>query len=407
MKRSRKTVPSLAKPLTLIRDIVVEIALCDPRRKPDEHIRYVDLSAIDKAHGRIASVATLLGKDAPSRARQPLRAGDVIFATTRPNLKSAAIVPDELDGAVASTGFCVLRASDQVEPAWLFYALYTDEFMKQLLPKMRGATHPAVGDTDVLACEVPLPEREVQQQLIERISEAFARIGEMEHERNALSEDYTDYFARFLADTEARFAKHHALLADLLADTQNGKSLKNAENEYNCRALTLSAVRSAWLSLDSSKLAQIQADAENKYLVRGSDVFISRSNTKDLVALSSLAPKSIAEPTIFSDLLIRLTPHDRLVSHLYLVIALRFPGVRKQLQAQAVGSSQTMVKISGERLRTVSIPLPSLDEQQRVEEQFAEISEIAEKAQAELKALENECAALRQAILREAFAGKL
>lgn len=49
----------------------------DPRLLPDTHFRYIDISSIDSTSKRIIEARTILGKDAPSRARQLVKANDV------------------------------------------------------------------------------------------------------------------------------------------------------------------------------------------------------------------------------------------------------------------------------------------------------------------------------------------
>jgi hypothetical protein len=74
---------------------------------------YVDISSVDNKLKRITEYKTLAVEAAPSRAKQHLKSGDVLVSMTRPNLNAVAIVPPELDGAVGSTGFHVLRAAEQ------------------------------------------------------------------------------------------------------------------------------------------------------------------------------------------------------------------------------------------------------------------------------------------------------
>jgi type I restriction enzyme S subunit len=78
-------------------------------RNSRQRIRYVELSGIDNERGIIVDSSDIEAAAAPSRAKKVIRTGDVIFATTRPNLKNIAIVPPELDNEICSTGFCVLR----------------------------------------------------------------------------------------------------------------------------------------------------------------------------------------------------------------------------------------------------------------------------------------------------------
>src|SRR6266849_10621346 len=70
----------------------------DPRDNPADSFRYVDITSVSNVSKQIVSPKTMVGKDAPSRARQVIRTGDVLIATTWPNLNAVALVTAELDG---------------------------------------------------------------------------------------------------------------------------------------------------------------------------------------------------------------------------------------------------------------------------------------------------------------------
>jgi hypothetical protein len=96
---------------TPISQVVARINTWDPGKDaPSARIRYIDISSVDRDVKAISGVAEMRGRDAPSRARQLVQAGDVLVSTVRPNLNAVALVPRELDGATASTGFTVLSA---------------------------------------------------------------------------------------------------------------------------------------------------------------------------------------------------------------------------------------------------------------------------------------------------------
>ena len=99
---------------------------------------YVDISSIDRETKRIVDPKALSVAKAPSRARQVLKTGDVLVSMTRPNLNAVAIVPPDLDGAIGSTGFHVLRAKD-AESGFLFYAVQTTGFIDAMCLKVQGA----------------------------------------------------------------------------------------------------------------------------------------------------------------------------------------------------------------------------------------------------------------------------
>lgn len=92
--------------------------------------------------------------DAPTRARQWVQAKDVLVSMTRPNLNAVAQVGADLDGAVASTGFDVLRAIGVV-PEWIFYRVRTNEFVADVREDLQGVVYPAIRPRDVRRHQEP------------------------------------------------------------------------------------------------------------------------------------------------------------------------------------------------------------------------------------------------------------
>lgn len=163
--------------------VVVKAKQRDPRKKRDEVFQYVDVSAVSNTSFKITSAAPTLGSEAPSRARKAIQSGDVLFATVRPTLKRIALVPLELDGAIASTGYCVLRCDEsKADPGFLYSFLITDHFNARMAGLERGASYPAVRDADVTASWFPLPPLPEQKKIahilstVQRAIEAQERI---------------------------------------------------------------------------------------------------------------------------------------------------------------------------------------------------------------------------------------
>src|SRR5262249_9064397 len=147
---------------------------------PDSDFLYIDIASVSNDEFKVDTPKRLSGRDAPSRARKRVRAGDVIIATTRPYLKSIARIPQNFDGEICSTGFCVLRPTEDVTSDWLFFCALSDDFIGQLTEKMRGASYPAVTDRDVLDARIPLPAMEEQRRIVARINECMERVDEID-----------------------------------------------------------------------------------------------------------------------------------------------------------------------------------------------------------------------------------
>jgi type I restriction enzyme S subunit len=84
---------------------------------------------------------------------------------TRPNLNAVALVPKELDGQIASTGFDVLRPVAGVDPRWIGYLVRTEAFVQAMSDLVQGALYPAVRSKDVRAHVVPLAPQAEQTRI--------------------------------------------------------------------------------------------------------------------------------------------------------------------------------------------------------------------------------------------------
>jgi type I restriction enzyme S subunit len=132
----------------------------------DDEITYVDLSSVSQSIGIADDLFVGKYGDAPGRARRVVRTQDVLIATVRPYLRGFAVVPASLDGAVASTGFSVLRAiTDQIRPSFVWVIVGRDEFVDYLMERATGSSYPAVRPDDVASFPLFLPPLPIQDQI--------------------------------------------------------------------------------------------------------------------------------------------------------------------------------------------------------------------------------------------------
>ncbi|MBP2144387.1 type I restriction enzyme S subunit [Methanococcus voltae] len=155
--------------VTEIKKVCLKIPNIVPNESlADEYINYIDISAIDNTSKKIVNVKKIKGKEAPIRARQILMKDDILVAIVRPNLNSVALVSNEYDNLIASTGFCVLRPKkNMINEKYLFEISKSDYFICNLVSKCKGANYPAVNKPDVLNLEIPIPPIDLQNKFAE------------------------------------------------------------------------------------------------------------------------------------------------------------------------------------------------------------------------------------------------
>lgn len=152
---------------------------------------YVDISSIDRETKKITEAKTLTLAQAPSRAKQLLRAGDVLVSMTRPNLNAVALVPEQLDGAIGSTGFHALR-SRWLRPEFLFRLVQSQRFVDEMSALVQGALYPAVRPKDIAAFtfvfETPAQQTRIVAKLEELLSDLDAGVAELKAAQKKLTQ---------------------------------------------------------------------------------------------------------------------------------------------------------------------------------------------------------------------------
>lgn len=195
---------------------------------------YVDIGSIDRETKKIVDAKSITLAQAPSRARQVLKSGDVLVSMTRPNLNAVALVPPYLDGAIASTGFHVLR-SRWVQPEFLFALVQSQNFIEAMTAVVQGALYPAVRPRDIaayaFAFKTPTQQTRIVAKLEELLSDLDAGVAELKAAQQKLAryrqsllkaavtgELTTKWRAARALSTRAEAENGHQLLQRILAE---------------------------------------------------------------------------------------------------------------------------------------------------------------------------------------------
>jgi type I restriction enzyme S subunit len=146
-----------------------------PASAPDFTFRYIALA--DVSPGQIRATLTRHRfADAPARARRILRAGDVLMAMVRPNLQGYAQVDQQHADCIASTGFAVLRAHEQIDADFLYHSLFSTNLQRQIKAMVSGSSYPTLSAAAIASLTLRYPPRHQQQRIANLLSAVDARI---------------------------------------------------------------------------------------------------------------------------------------------------------------------------------------------------------------------------------------
>jgi len=125
-------------------------------------IEYVDISSVDLMQG-ITSTESMPFEKAPSRARRVVKHGDTLVSTVRTYLKGIATINNPPDNLIASTGFAVIRASDEIDAGFLAYYLQSQGFVDAVVANSTGVSYPAINASDLVCLPATYPTDKKEQ----------------------------------------------------------------------------------------------------------------------------------------------------------------------------------------------------------------------------------------------------
>jgi type I restriction enzyme S subunit len=161
---------------TTLGEICTPVGTIRPDDEPTAMFSYFDIGSIDGEQNRITATKIVTGQSAPSRARQAVQNGDILFSTVRTYLRNIARIDEEYSNPVASTGFAVIRVAPGVSGAFVFQQVISEPFLQPLHALQSGSSYPAVRDRDVFSQPIVLPPSAEQERIVSKLEAILSRI---------------------------------------------------------------------------------------------------------------------------------------------------------------------------------------------------------------------------------------
>jgi len=435
-------------------EVTKKVPTIKPESEPERIFGYVDISSINNETNQIVDFKKIRGEDAPSRAKQSIQPNDVLFSNVRTYLRNIAIVPNNLEVEVCSTGFTVLRSEGSIDPKFLFYYTLTDDFINGVTPQQTGSQYPATTDRVVKDAKIPLPPLAEQEHIVVRVEALLmqvnaardrlsrvplimkkfrqavlaaaceGRLTEGWREENPGSEPVKTLLENINKRRGSKKVDHLKKIQpildelneipDIWAWTQIGfimESMKNGvyktpnfykDDGFPClRMYNIEDGKIIWKNIKHMDLSD---DEISTYLLKQNDILINRVNSRELVGKSALITNEI-EPCVYESKNIRLRMFNEEIDSQYVVFWL-------QVDAQkyfSLNAQQTvgMASINQDQIASMPIPLPPLAEQHEIVRRVNALFERADHIEQQVRGATKCIEALTQAVLGKAFRGEL
>ena len=251
----------------------------------DAEYQYIDLTSVNRDTHNIGETQTICADNAPSRAQQIVYAQDILLGTTRPLLRRFCVVPNEYSSQMCSTGFCVLRADENIVlHRWLYHQISTSKFFDCVEKHQKGASYPAISDKDVKKFRIPIPPLSVQREIV-RILDNFAELTEglnreLAAELTARKKQYAYYRDKLLTPrTDYRHGKIIDMLKQPITD---GPHTTPELMEDGIPFLSVEAVFDGKIHFEKRRgniTPEFDAECCKKYKPQKHDIFMVKSGS--------------------------------------------------------------------------------------------------------------------------------
>jgi type I restriction enzyme S subunit len=394
---------------------------CEQRIPAETEVfKYIDIGSVNRNTKRIEEPQTLMGKNAPSRARKQVRASDVLVSMTRPNLNAVALVPDELDGHIASTGFDVIRTND-VDPRWIFNLVRANAFIEAMTELVQGALYPAVRAKDVRGFIAPLAPLNEQKRIGDKLDTLLARVDACRDRLDripaifkrfrqsvlaaATSGNLTQEWREQNSNTTSYWSS--STLGSLIQRIEAGLNVKCNERPPEAGEIGLvkiSAVTWGVFNDDESKTLPSGTVLPDTTRIKVGDFLISRANTLELVGACVLV-ENVKRPVYLSDKVLRLVLPEEIKP--WLLYVLRSDIGRHQIETLASGNQLSMRNLSQANLKNIQIPMPEKEERDEIVRRVESLFAYADRLEARYKIARAQVEKLTPSLLAKAFRGEL
>ncbi len=296
------------------------------------------------------------------------------------------------------------KFQEEIEPDYLYWVLQAVPLEKESIFAVKGRT---LNTEKLKRIEMPIPERDVQRRIVARIEALLAEVREMRELHDEITADTARLMTLVIEERFKELPPSRLSVGRLLAEPlRNGWSPPSNEHSGQTMVLKLGAVLGFEFNPTAIKYTNESTDENAQYWAKSGDIFITRSNTIDLVGHAAVYA---GDPPncIYPDLMIRIRFQEELVDPRFTIYWLRSKEIRDYVTQNAKGASPTMKKINQQHIRQMPFPDVDIVTQQHYVAYFSQIeNEISamEQVQAEDARL---IARINQGVLARVFRGEL
>lgn len=360
--------------------------------------------------GDITNTLSVSIDNCPNRLKYKADKECILISSLKGARAPALTFNFDLTNYVFSNGFYIFKLSPDWDKKFVLYLLRNKKIKNTIDKKLyRGIGISSYKESDLLKIRVPKIDLESQKRLVQKIEAIEQEIMSLKESKKSPKEIIDAELSKYFSiDVKAinkidsndiqevclstlapfntgvrnsfRWSKLQVVqdalysnldciqtLGSFIESTKNGWSPVSIEGGNGISVLGQENFStSGRLIIEPSKATELTRNNIEDFFIKENDLFISRGNTVELVALASVVKQTITEDIIFPDLYIKVELDDSRLDKDYLCYLFNSFIGRLYFKYVAKGKNQSMVKVSSTELLNFRLPIPNIEEQHKL-----------------------------------------
>ena len=295
--------------------------------------------------------------------------GQFIYSRIDARNGAYAIIGPELDGFVVSKDFPVFDLNEsKVLPHFLRRAVLSDAFINQVKNSSFGATNRMRIKEDIFeGYSIPLPGLSKQQEIVDILDRVETILNSRQQELEKLDALVKARFIELFGDPKQNpLGWEMSTVGDVVASCEAGWSGNGTQREKRkgeIAVLKVSAVTKGYFIPEECKVLDDQESIKKYVYPQAGDLLFSRANTREMVGATAVITEDYPEH-ILPDKLWKIRFLDK-ANVWYMKYVLSSESIRSIFSTVSTGTSGSMFNVSMDKFKSIKIPLPPLEIQQK------------------------------------------
>ena len=394
----------------------------------DLEVTFLPMKSVEELSGKIDLSETKRFSELKRKNYTPFRDGDILFAKVTPCMENGKIaIAHDLENGIGfgSTEFHVIRLSEEQSTQFFFFYFLQQKFRQEAKRAMTSGVGLLRVPTDYMRrVLLPLPPLSEQHCIVAKIEELFTKLDagiNALHKAQSQLKRYRQSVLKaafegkltevWRADHQDEIEPASSIVNDLpdgwtpitvgkIAQKIHYGYTESATNDpIGPKFLRITDIQNNSVNWDSVPYCQIDEIKQQQYLLSENDLVFARTGAT--VGKSFLIQGSIPD-TVFASYLIRIVLKKE-INAKFVYTFFQSQSYWKQIHQGKVGSGQP--NVNAKILSQITLPLPSLSEQQAIVSEVESRLSVADKVEKTITAELKRAEQLRQSILKKAFSG--